>query len=157
MDGENAMPLDQDPANWGHTLGEELMKPTRIYVKSLLSVLENHRSSVHALAHITGGGLLENIPRVLGAGQGATLHRSAWERPPIFSLIEEMGPVATEEMDRVFNQGIGMTVIVDRASSETILQQFRDLGETAWVIGEVVDGLQVESGADVGERVQIVS
>ncbi|MGB1662281.1 MAG: phosphoribosylformylglycinamidine cyclo-ligase [Planctomycetota bacterium] len=157
MDGENAMPLDQDPANWGHTLGEELMRPTRIYVKSLLAILENHRSSVHALAHITGGGLLENIPRVLGAGQGAILHRSAWDRPSIFSLIEEKGPVATEEMDRVFNQGIGMTVIVDRASSETILQQFRDLGETAWVIGEVVDGMQVEVTGDVGERVQIVS
>lgn len=147
MEGDGALPLDQDPANWGHSLGEELMKPTRIYVKSLLDILSGFPSKVHALAHITGGGLLENIPRVLPAGLGATLQRSSWDRPPIFSLIEEKGPVASEEMDRVFNQGIGMAVIVDQNACREILDRFAEMGEKAWEIGEVVegDGVQVVS------------
>ena len=147
MEGDGALPLDQDPADWGHSLGDELMKPTRIYVKSLLDVLSGFPSKVRALAHITGGGLLENIPRVLPSGLGAKLQRSSWDRPPIFSLIEEKGPVAPEEMDRVFNQGIGMAVIVDQNSCSEILDRFAELGESAWEIGEVVEG----------EGVQVVS
>ncbi len=147
LEGAAALPLDEDPANWGHTLGEELLRPTRIYVRSLLEILSSFPNGIHALAHITGGGLLENIPRVLPTGMGARLHRSSWTRPEIFSLIEEHGPVATEEMDRVFNQGIGMAVIVDQHRSAEILQRFRDLGESVWEIGEIIegDGIQIVS------------
>ncbi|OUU22830.1 MAG: phosphoribosylformylglycinamidine cyclo-ligase [Planctomycetia bacterium TMED53] len=147
MEGDGALPLDQDPSNWGHTLGEELLRPTKIYVRSILDVLAGAPGGIHALAHITGGGLLENIPRVLPSGMGAVLQRSAWDRPDIFALIEDRGPVVTEEMDRVFNQGIGMVVIVDQQRGDEILKRFRDLGETAWEIGEVVagDGIQINS------------
>ena len=140
MEGSGALPLDQDPAGWGCTLGEELLKPTRIYVKSLLEVLDQDRSAIHALAHITGGGLLENLPRVLPEDLSITLQRSSWERPPIFQLIEERGPVEESEMDRVFNQGIGMAVIVAADEAERLTERFRELGEKAWIIGSVCEG-----------------
>ncbi len=118
------------------TLGKVLLKPTRIYVKPLLELLKNR--TVHALAHITGGGLLENIPRVLPAGTAVRLDRSAWQRPAIFDWLQAEGGINDVEMHRTFNCGIGMIVVLPAAHVDATLQQLRSAGETASLIGEVI-------------------
>lgn len=117
------------------TLGEALLAPTRIYVKPLLKLLE--RGEVHALCHITGGGLLENIPRVLPEGTAAHLRANAWQRPPVFDWLQQNGGVDTEEMHRVFNCGIGMAVFVAEKDLDLTLDMLSAQGETCYVIGEV--------------------
>lgn len=119
------------------SLGETLLIPTRIYIKPLLDLLT--QVDVHAMAHITGGGLLENIPRVLPEGCMAALTRDAWQRPAIFDWLQEQGNVKDEEMHRTFNCGIGMTVIVAAADLETTLACLRHHGETAWHVGSIKD------------------
>ncbi len=140
IEGDDALPLDQVPAGFRRTLAEELLEPTRIYVKSVLSAIEALPGAVHAMAHITGGGLLENIPRVLPADLSVSLDRSCWERPQIFSLVQERGRVAVEEMDRVFNQGIGFVLIVAAERADEVIVQLEKQGEAPSIIGEVVEG-----------------
>ncbi len=118
------------------TLGGALLAPTRIYVKPLLALLRD--VPVKGMAHITGGGLLENVPRVLPDGLQARLDRSAWLRPPIFDWLQRHGNVADDEMHRVFNCGIGMIVIVAPAHVDRALRLLRDAGERATRIGTVV-------------------
>ncbi len=122
----------------GRTLGEELLEPTRLYVRPVMALLDsyNGRSPIRAMAHITGGGLVENIPRVLPKGLGVKLNRKSWTRPPIFDMLQRAG-VPKKEMDRVFNQGIGLTVIVPARNAKTIVGKLNELGEDARVIGEV--------------------
>jgi phosphoribosylformylglycinamidine cyclo-ligase len=146
LDEGSALPLDQDPAGLGCTLAEALLEPTRIYVRPILDLIERAGEELHAIAHITGGGLLENIPRVLPQGLGCHLDRSCWQRPPIFSLIEQRGGVATDEMDRVFNQGIGMVIVAAAGSETAIIESLTRSGEQASVIGEIVaqDGVKIE-------------
>lgn len=124
------------------TLAEALLAPTRIYVKSLLALLAEH--PVHAMAHITGGGLLENVPRVLPQGHQAVIDCSRWQLPDIFAWLQEQGNVADDEMYRTFNCGIGMVVCVPADSSEAALKALRDTGETAFVIGHI----EATPGAD---------
>lgn len=93
-------------------LGEELLKPTKIYVKSVLSTLE--KFEVNGLAHITGGGFIENIPRILPEGCGVEIELGSWEIPTIFSFLEEKGNLVKEEMFNIFNMGVGMTAIVKK-------------------------------------------
>jgi phosphoribosylformylglycinamidine cyclo-ligase len=119
------------------TLGETLLIPTRIYIKPLLDLLT--KVDVHAMAHITGGGLLENIPRVLPEGCKAALSSHAWQRPAIFDWLQQQGNVQDEEMHRTFNCGIGMTVIIDAADLDATLECLRHHGETAWHIGTIKD------------------
>lgn len=129
----------------GKPLIERLMMPTTIYVKSLLALLE--KVDVHALAHITGGGLLENIPRVLPEDLGVQLDGSAWKMPVVFDWLREEGNIAMREMHRTFNCGIGMTVMVDGADVDSTLKLLRDAGETVDVIGAVrrsVDGVRID-------------
>ncbi|HEX6929733.1 MAG TPA: phosphoribosylformylglycinamidine cyclo-ligase [Gammaproteobacteria bacterium] len=129
----------------GETLIDRLMAPTRIYVKPLLALLET--LDVHAFAHITGGGLLENIPRVIPAGLGVRLDSQAWKMPVVFDWLREQGNIAMREMQRTFNCGIGMTVIVDAGDADAALAKLRAAGETATVIGSVVkdvDGVQID-------------
>ncbi|MEC9476877.1 MAG: phosphoribosylformylglycinamidine cyclo-ligase [Planctomycetota bacterium] len=144
LEGEDALSLDQDPGGLGATLGQILLEPTRIYVKPILSLLEQFSGGIHAISHITGGGLIENIPRVLPSGMGAQLLRENWSRPPIFSLIEQRGQVATSEMDRVFNQGIGMVVVVASEQADAVVTHLGSVGEQAQIIGEIVSGQGVE-------------
>ena len=122
----------------GMPLVDRLMAPTRIYVKPLLALLA--RVPVHGLAHITGGGLIENIPRVIPAGLEVVLQRSAWPRHPLFDWLQAQGRVSDAEMHRVFNCGIGMTVHVAPADADAALALLRDLGEEPRIIGRIQAG-----------------
>ncbi len=122
----------------GRPLVEQLMAPTRIYVKPLLQLIR--AVPVHGLAHITGGGLVDNVPRVIPAGLEVILERSAWDRQPIFDWLQESGNVSDAEMYRVFNCGIGMTVQVAPEDAERAIAVLQSAGETARVIGRVQTG-----------------
>ncbi|MGD2174944.1 MAG: phosphoribosylformylglycinamidine cyclo-ligase [Candidatus Brocadiaceae bacterium] len=124
------------------TLGEELLVPTRIYVRSVRSVLRHYRVKqvVRGIVHVTGGGLVENIPRILPDRCGVKLDSSAWQRPPIFDLVRQLGEVPLEDMYRTFNMGVGMVLIVSPYYTDSVLRQLRREGERATVIGEVVPG-----------------
>ncbi|ALP52505.1 hypothetical protein Tel_04715 [Candidatus Tenderia electrophaga] len=117
------------------TLGETLLTPTRLYIKPLLALFG--KVEVHALAHITGGGLLENLPRVMPAGTRAVISTSAWQRPAIFDWLQQQGNVAETEMHRTFNCGIGMAVIVAAEDANAALACLREQGETVWQIGTI--------------------
>ncbi len=131
------------------TLGEALLAPTRIYVKPLLALRK--AVDIHALAHITGGGLLENIPRVLPAGTSATIDTGSWQRPAIFDWLQERGNVDPREMHLTFNCGIGMTVVVAQADAARTIDFLNQAGETAWQIGTI------ETAGDGDERVTLTS
>jgi len=120
----------------GRTLGEVLLEPTRIYVKSLLSLMQS--VPVHALAHITGGGLIGNVPRVLPQGLCAEIDTLSWKQPAIFDWLKAQGNVDSVEMHRTFNCGIGMVVCVGAEHAETALSQLRNSGETAQIIGKII-------------------
>lgn len=128
-----------DPAPFaeGQLLGEALLEPTVIYVKSCLVALKH--GGVKALAHITGGGLLENIPRVLPDSLGVQLDASSWPLPTVFGWLAKLGGLDPEEMARTFNCGIGMAVIVDPTELEKVTQIFEDAGQPSFLIGNVVD------------------
>ena len=123
-------------------LGETLLEPTRIYVKPVLSVLDAYRQKrpVHAISHITGGGLIENIPRCLPGNLNVVIQRKAWKPPAIFTHLAKKGKVPRSEMYRVFNMGIGMVLVVSRHFAGSVLRQLQDEGEPAVEIGEVVKG-----------------
>ncbi|WP_108649948.1 phosphoribosylformylglycinamidine cyclo-ligase [Dongshaea marina] len=122
----------------GKTLLDHLLEPTRIYVRSLLKLLEN--SPVHAMSHITGGGFLENIPRVLPQGVRAVIDESSWQWPTIFNWLQQQGNIQREEMYRTFNCGVGMVLIVPQDEVEQTLATLTQQGETAWQIGYCESG-----------------
>lgn len=124
------------------TLGELLLAPTRIYVKSLLSLHE--QVNIHALSHITGGGLLENIPRVLPEHVNAEIDATSWQRPVIFDWLQQQGNIIDEEMYRTFNNGIGMVVCVAAADVDQTLALLNASGETANRIGQIVKAENAE-------------
>jgi phosphoribosylformylglycinamidine cyclo-ligase len=119
----------------GRTLIDEIMTPTRIYVKPVLELMKH--VPVKGIAHITGGGLTENIPRVLPEGMSAVLKRSKWNLPDIFSWLQRQGNVPDEEMHRVFNCGVGMVLIVAPEVAGTAMEVLHSMDETAWTIGDV--------------------
>ena len=119
----------------GRTLADALMAPTRIYVKPLLSLM--NAIEVKGMAHITGGGLLENIPRVLQKHLVAVLDKESWTIPPLFQWLQQHGHVAQEEMYRVFNCGIGMVVIVSRDNADKAIAHLQRSGETVYRLGEI--------------------
>ena len=119
----------------GKPLSDLLMAPTRIYVKPLLALMKSLK--VKGMAHITGGGLLENVPRVLPENVVAQLDGKAWHTPALFDWLREMGNVAPQEMYRTFNCGIGMVVIVDKIDADTAIKYLHGAGETASRIGVI--------------------
>ncbi len=119
----------------GKPLLDHLLAPTRIYVKSVLSLLENVQ--VSAISHITGGGFWENIPRVLPDDAKVIINKDSWEWPAIFSWLQEQGNVTEHEMYRTFNCGVGMVIVVDEADTQHALTALKAQGENAWVIGEI--------------------
>ena len=119
----------------GCTVGEELLKPTKIYVKSVLNILRDFQ--IHGIAHITGGGLVDNISRILPKGCMANINIGCWDSPPIFDFIKTKGNIDDEEMLKTFNNGIGMVLIVKNEDEEDILMRLNALNEKAFVIGEI--------------------
>ncbi|MGH8508198.1 MAG: phosphoribosylformylglycinamidine cyclo-ligase [Gammaproteobacteria bacterium] len=117
----------------GRSLADTLIEPTRIYVKTILALLRSVR--LRAIAHITGGGFIDNLPRVMPAGARAVITTAAWRWPPIFEWIRDSGDIETQEMYRTFNCGIGMVLIVSPDEAEAALEHVRNSGETAWRIG----------------------
>jgi phosphoribosylformylglycinamidine cyclo-ligase len=134
--------LTQKPLGLDAPLGEALLRPTRIYVRPILSLLAAYRRKkvVHALAHITGSGLPGNIPRVLPPGTRAVLWRDRWETPAILRLVQQAGKVPEREMFRVFNMGIGMVIVVSRHFCDSVLARLQALRVPAAHIGEIVRG-----------------
>jgi len=123
----------------GRNIGEELLVPTKIYVKPLLDLIQNF--PIHGMAHITGGGISDNLPRVIPPGCKALIRRGAWPVPPIFQVIRQGGNVDEEEMLRTFNNGIGMIVAVPAKAVEGVIARLRRWKEKAYPIGEIVKKL----------------
>ena len=119
----------------GRPLGEALLAPTRIYVKPVLQLLG--KVPVKGIAHITGGGIVENVPRVLPDGMKAVIRRASWNLPPVFTWLQTQGKVADAEMHRVFNCGIGMVLVMAREHVGSALESLRAAGEQAWLAGEI--------------------
>lgn len=117
-------------------LGEVLLTPTRIYAKQILALLREF--PIKGIAHITGGGITENLPRVLPDGIRARINRKAWPIPPLFQVLSRVGQVDRAEMFRVFNMGIGLILVVPAHLTTSILSKATDLGERGWQIGEIV-------------------
>jgi phosphoribosylformylglycinamidine cyclo-ligase len=122
----------------GMTVAQALLQPHRPYLRPLIGSIEARR--VKALAHITGGGLTDNLPRALPAGAAARILRGSWEVPPLFRLMQEWGGVSEEEMYRVFNMGIGMVAVVDPGDADALAREWADAGETVARIGEITEG-----------------
>jgi phosphoribosylformylglycinamidine cyclo-ligase len=133
---------DQPVELGGASVGEEMLRPTKIYVKPVLDVLQYYKVKrpVKAMAHITGGGLPGNLPRVLPDGLTVRIKQNAWPVPPIFSLIARKGPVDSIEMKRVFNMGVGYVMIVAPSFARSILSRLRRNHQRAWIIGKVKKG-----------------
>ena len=127
----------------GRPLADVLLAPTRIYVKPLLALME--KIELHGMVHITGGGLVENIPRVLQPNLTAILHKDSWTLPPLFQWLQKHGGVADDEMHRVFNCGIGMTLIVSAANADQAEAELTRLGETVYRIGEIRERVEGEA------------
>ncbi len=127
----------------GQTVGDALLEPTRIYARAVRSILEHYRVKgvVHGIAHITGGGLCENLERILPEGVKVLVDRASWNPPPVFSWLQKLGEIQDGEMDRVFNMGIGLVVVVSPYYAESVRQQISGFGLENWVIGQVVEGV----------------
>jgi phosphoribosylformylglycinamidine cyclo-ligase len=125
----------------GKPLTDLLMAPTRIYVKPLLQLIKD-TGAVKAMAHITGGGLLDNIPRVLPKGAQAVVDVASWQRPAVFDWLQQQGNVDEHEMHRVLNCGVGMVICVAQADVEKTLASLRSAGEQPWVIGEIAQAAE---------------
>lgn len=130
------------------TIGEELLKPTRIYVKPILDLLENFE--IKGLAHITGGGLYENVPRMLPKGLGAMINLGSWKVPTVFKNLSNLGNIPQEDLYRTFNMGIGMVVAVKEADVQKVMERLTEQGETAYHIGNVSkqEGLRLSGDKD---------
>ena len=126
-----------EPFDQKRTLGEALLEPTRIYVRQVLAVME--RIPLKGLAHITGGGLLENIPRVLPENTCARLEASTWKRPAVFDWLQKRGNIADDEMYRTFNCGIGMAIVVDKSDAKRAIEAFAAYGLESFEVGSIVE------------------
>ncbi len=122
----------------GPTLGEALLTPTRIYAKTLLTLMQEF--DIRGMAHITGGGITENTPRILPKGTQAVIRTNSWEVPPIFKLIRKKAGVDDAEMYRAFNMGIGMIIVVPKKEADKTVKKAQKLGERAFLIGEITKG-----------------
>lgn len=129
--------VDSHVEDLGQSLGEALLTPTRIYSETIQRLIRD--LPIHGLAHITGGGLAENIVRVIPDACSATLHRNSWETQPIFKFLQEAGNVEDDEMMRTFNNGVGLVVIVPKSAVQDVMLRLQGMNETPAVIGEIVE------------------
>lgn len=134
--------VDKHIDELGATVGEVLLAPTRIYARAVKHVLAHYtvKSVVHGIAHITGGGLFENLERILPAGARAVIHRSSWPRPAVFTWLARLGEVPEEEMERVFNMGLGLVLAVSPYYADSVRQQLDELGYETFAIGRIEAG-----------------
>jgi phosphoribosylformylglycinamidine cyclo-ligase len=135
--------VDRFVLELGRTVGEELLEPTRIYVRAVKNILQHYpvkKRVVRGLAHITGGGLVDNVPRILPPGRRVFLRRGSWPVPPVFPWLQRLGGIDQDEVDHVFNQGIGFVMIVSPYYAESIQRQLGEDRVPAFVIGEVREG-----------------
>jgi phosphoribosylformylglycinamidine cyclo-ligase len=139
LEQEMRLGLDAVVPELGRTLGDELLTPTRIYASAVRALLNVLGTDLHALCHVTGGGLVGNLPRVLPTGVVARVQLDHIA-PPVFRLIARGGPVDDAEMLRTFNLGIGLVAVVAREAAEHAAQALTTAGEKAWALGEVVPG-----------------
>ncbi|MSP39446.1 MAG: phosphoribosylformylglycinamidine cyclo-ligase [Deltaproteobacteria bacterium] len=130
--------LAQRIAELGRSLGAELLEPTRIYAKITRKLFGEF--SIKGAAHITGGGITGNLPRVLPAGRRAVIERKSWPAPVIFSLIQKIGRVAQSEMDATFNNGLGMILVVGKRQADGIISALKAMGEKAYIVGAIQNG-----------------
>ncbi|HHX8562434.1 TPA: phosphoribosylformylglycinamidine cyclo-ligase [Vibrio diabolicus] len=131
----------------GRTIGEHLLEPTKIYIKSALKMIEKH--DIHAISHITGGGFWENIPRVLPEGTKAVIDGNSWEWPVIFKWLQEKGNVDTHEMYRTFNCGVGLIVALPKDQADAAVALLKEEGENAWVIGQIAQAEANEEQVEI--------
>ncbi|MGO4889719.1 phosphoribosylformylglycinamidine cyclo-ligase [Anaerobacillus sp. MEB173] len=141
---QNQLNLQETYGQLKNSLGEELLKPTRIYVKPILEVLQHHQ--VKGISHVTGGGFYENIPRMLPSGVGADIDFGSWPVPPIFALLEEKGQLAKKDLFSTFNMGIGMALVVSNDEVIPVVNRLEAAGEKAYIIGRVREGEGVAIG-----------
>ena len=134
----NKESLDEYVESLGKTLGEELITPTRIYVKSILKLLEQVKAK--GISHVTGGGFYENLPRMLKEGTAVEINKTSYEVPAIFKLIQEKGNISEQDMYGTFNMGIGMAVIVAKEDADKAIQILEQQGEKACLLGEIIEG-----------------
>lgn len=134
---EFQMNVDEYVREFNKTLGEELLTPTRIYARTIANLLRDFE--IHGMAHITGGGLIDNIERILPHGCAADIKKRSWDIHPVFSYIQEKGGVTENEMFRTFNNGIGMVLVVAESDVDDILLRLEGLKEKAFIIGEILD------------------
>jgi phosphoribosylformylglycinamidine cyclo-ligase len=129
--------VDDTIEGLGTSIGKELLRPTKIYVRSLLNIIKNF--TVKGIIHITGGGFWDNIPRILPTPCQTVITKGSWEIPPIFKIIQEAGNIDEMEMFRVFNMGIGMMIVVPKKESKEVIERLAVLGETAFMIGVIAN------------------
>jgi phosphoribosylformylglycinamidine cyclo-ligase len=146
LEGELKLELGAHVSEFGRTLGEELLTPTRIYTAAVRDLLGALGEELHALCHVTGGGIVGNLPRVLPSGVRA-LVKLDHEIPAVFQVIAKGGPVDVAEMRRTFNLGIGLIAVVTGASATKAVEALRAAGERAWVFGEVTASVAGEKPA----------
>ena len=127
--------LDREVAEFGRTLGEELLEPTRLYTRLCLGLAED--DGLHALSHVTGGGLAANLARVLPAGLVGHVDRGSWQVPPVFDLVRTLGPVEWDDLERTLNLGVGMVAVLAPEAAEAALDRSRAAGVAAWELGRV--------------------
>ena len=129
------MSVDDYVEDFGRTLGEELLEPTRIYAKAIGNLSRDFR--ICGISHITGGGLVDNLPRIIPKACKTVIRRSSWPVPPVFSFIQKAGQISDQEMMRTFNNGLGMVIVVNEEENNEVLSRLNAMGETAFYIGSV--------------------
>ena len=146
--------LERHVAELGRTLGEELLEPTRVYAADVLAMVERAAGGVHAVSHVTGGGLAANLARVLPAGLAASVDRAAWRVPPVFELVRTLGGVPWSDLERTLNLGVGMIVVVDPDAAPGVTAHAAELGLGGWVLGEVAaaDEVRAPEGLVAGTK-----
>jgi phosphoribosylformylglycinamidine cyclo-ligase len=144
--------FDRQVAEFGRTLGEELLEPTRVYARDLLTLTRTDDIDVHALSHVTGGGLAANLARVLPRGAFARIDRSTWTPPAVFEVVRRVGRVPVADLERTLNMGIGFVAVLPAAHSDSAIGILRTQGIDAWLLGQVSD----LATAPIQEGVEVV-
>ena len=142
-------PLDRHVDEFGRTLGEELLEPTRVYASDVLELIERAAGGVHAVSHVTGGGLAANLARVIPSGLAAGVNRSSWTVPPVFDVVRQLGDVPWSDLERTLNLGVGMIAVVAPESADAVIAHARETGLGAWVLGQVTDLAAAPGGVEL--------